>query len=119
MMWHVPNSMYTGHTSRLVEMLDLCMWHRTLFHSHTRHRLRLLVADDKHGVLLADPTLVELAGLPPVPKCNGDPEPSVHCLMGTSYASAFGVGTEQPRSAVVHQWPYSTVRPQPALMARL
>lgn len=30
------------------------------------------------------PTLVELAGLPTVPKCTGDPDPSVHCMMGVS-----------------------------------
>ena len=46
MMWHVPGSMYTGHTNRLVEMVDLY------------------------------PTLVELAGLPTVPVCKGDPDPS-------------------------------------------
>lgn len=70
--------MYTGYTTRLVEMVDLY------------------------------PTLVELAKLPPVPKCDGDPEPSVHCLQGTSYASVFGTGTAPPRTAVTHQWPYST-----------
>ena len=53
------------------------------------------------------PTLVELAGLPTVPKCEGNPEPTVHCLMGTSYASAFGVGSEPPRTFITHQWPYS------------
>ena len=51
---------------------------------------------------------MELARLPPVPKCTSDAEPSVHCLQGTSYASAFGVGSAVPRSAVTHQWPYST-----------
>ena len=50
---------------------------------------------------------MELAGLPTVPKCEGNPEPSVHCLMGTSYASAFGVGSEPPRTFITHQWPYS------------
>ena len=34
------------------------------------------------------PTLVELAGLPVVPKCTGDPDPSVHCLMGVSVSCA-------------------------------
>ena len=78
LLWRVPGGMYTGFTSRLVEMVDLY------------------------------PTLVELAKLPPVPKCVGDPEANVHCLQGTSYASAFGVGTAAPRTAVTHQWPYST-----------
>ena len=60
----------------------------------------------------ADPTLIELAGLPTVPKCKGDPAADVHCLHGTSYASAFGVGTAQPRAAALHQWPYSTCKPR-------
>ena len=58
----------------------------------------------------SDPTLVELAGLPAVPKCKGDPAANVHCLHGTSYASAFGVGTAQPRAAALHQWPYSVYK---------
>ena len=61
-----------------------------------------------HIVLPGLATLVELAQLPPVPKCTTDAEPSVHCLQGTSYASAFGVGSAAPRTAVTHQWPYST-----------
>ena len=51
-------------------------------------------------------TLVELAGLPTVPSCNGmDPEPSTHCLHGQSYASAFGVGSAPKRDFAIMQWP--------------
>ena len=56
----------------------------------------------------ADPTLVELAGIAPVPPCKGDQSPSVHCLQGTSYASEFGVGSAPAKLEVVHQWPYGT-----------
>jgi hypothetical protein len=59
-------------------------------------------------VLQVYPTLVELAGLPTVPSCNGmDPGPSTHCLHGRSYASAFGTGTAAARDFAVMQWPYS------------
>ena len=39
------------------------------------------------------PTLADLAGLAPLPACQGlDQPPSVLCTQGTSYASEFGVG---------------------------
>ena len=48
------------------------------------------------------------AGLPSLPKCKSDSLPPLPCLDGESFASAFGVGTAQPRTAAIHQWPYST-----------
>ncbi len=48
------------------------------------------------------------AGLPALPKCKSDSLPPLACLDGESFASAFGVGTAQPRTAAIHQWPYST-----------
>jgi hypothetical protein len=53
------------------------------------------------------PTLIELASIPTLPPCKGDQLPSVNCVQGLSYASAFGVGAEPPRTEVIHQWPYS------------
>jgi hypothetical protein len=67
--------------------------------------LHALTGDD--APTNADPTLVELAGLKPVPSCTGDPDPSVHCLHGRSYASAFGVGSTPAREFAIHQWPYA------------
>lgn len=78
LLWRVPGSTNTGRTTRLVEMVDLY------------------------------PTLIELAGIAPVPECKGDQPATVHCLQGTSYASAFGVGSAPAKTAVVHQWPYGT-----------
>eukprot|EP01051_Picozoa_sp_SAG22_P002872 SAG22_NODE_133_length_18379_cov_34.571937_5_plen_220_part_00 len=76
-MWRVPGSMYTGFTNRLVEMVDLM------------------------------PTLIEIAGIEPLPQCGGDAPPSINCVQGQSYASAFGIGNSPVRTEVVHQWPYS------------
>jgi iduronate 2-sulfatase len=65
LLWRVPGQPLAsqGRNGRLVEMLDLF------------------------------PTLVELAGLPAVPKCTGtaagDQPPSVLCLQGESYADEF------------------------------
>ena len=132
--------MYTGHTNRLVQMLDLYVSiFKTkssflIYQGHSTHSIdcrRFNRKSTENTIYVAirplhepspqastflmtqllrrcaQPTLVELAGLPPVPTCKGNPEPSVHCLHGTSYASAFGVGSAQPRSFITHQWPYS------------
>ena len=53
------------------------------------------------------PTLLQVAGIAPLPSCKGDQPPSVNCVQGLSYASAFGVGNATPRTEVIHQWPYS------------
>jgi len=76
LLWRVPGLAYEpGFTTRIVEMLDLF------------------------------PTLVELAGLPSLPACVGDPGPEVDCVEGVSYASAFGVGAAAAREFAIHQWP--------------
>ena len=75
LLWRVPGLAEPGYTTRIVEMLDLF------------------------------PTLVELAGLPSLPACVGDPGPEVDCVEGVSYASAFGVGAAAAREFAIHQWP--------------
>jgi arylsulfatase A-like enzyme len=58
------------------------------------------------------PTLVELTGLPPLPKCEGiDQPPNVACLQGESYASEFlpeGVvkTPSKPKQYAFSQWPF-------------
>ena len=57
------------------------------------------------------PTLIELAELPPLPKCDGiDQPPTKNCLQGESYASEF-VSTASavaapPKTYAFSQWPY-------------
>ena len=61
------------------------------------------------------PTLVELAGVPPLPRCTGlDQPPTVDCVQGESYADLF-LGTVAPRAPKAHafsQWPYPKWGPQ-------
>lgn len=56
------------------------------------------------------PTLIDLAGLPKMAKCEGvDQPPSVACLQGESYASEFGLPGMSPSIAKKYaftQWPY-------------
>ena len=56
------------------------------------------------------PTLVELAGLPPLPACTGrDQPPTVACVQGESYASEFVGSAEsaaEPKAYAFSQWPY-------------
>ena len=77
--WHVPWARLSasGYSDQFVQMTDLY------------------------------PTLSEVAGLPTVPACKGDPDPTVNCTHGRSYASAFGVGNSPPRQYAIHQWPYN------------
>jgi len=82
MMWRVPGQREEsqGLNNRLVEIIDLF------------------------------PTLVELAGLPALPKCEGvDQPPSVTCLQGESYASEFGLGnrSSEAKRYAFTQWPYA------------
>jgi len=70
LLWRVPGQSLAsqGHNERLVEMLDLF------------------------------PTIVDLAGLPPLPTCQGlDQPPGVICLQGTSYAAEFATTNESTR----------------------
>jgi arylsulfatase A-like enzyme len=81
MLWRVPNQRpeSTGLNNRFVESIDIF------------------------------PTLVELTGVPALPKCGGlDQPPTVECLQGESIASEF-VGTAVPSPPKQHafsQWPY-------------
>merc|ERR1712048_750929 len=56
------------------------------------------------------PTLLELTGVPQLPKCEGlDQPPSVICLQGESYASEFGLpglSVTAPKKYAFTQWPY-------------
>merc|ERR1711972_854855 len=56
------------------------------------------------------PTLIDLAGLPKMSKCEGlDQPPSVACLQGESYASEFGLpgaSPSTPKKYAFTQWPY-------------
>jgi len=56
------------------------------------------------------PTLVDLAGLPKLPQCEGvDQPPSVLCLQGESYASEFGLPDISPsigKKYAFSQWGY-------------
>eukprot|EP00039_Didymoeca_costata_P014971 m.247635 g.247635 ORF g.247635 m.247635 type:complete len:284 (-) comp16128_c0_seq15:1344-2195(-) len=82
LMWRIPNAPNppsTGRLERTVEMVDLF------------------------------PTLIDLAGLPPISACHGDQPPTTTCLQGTSYASLFGVGStsQYNKSYAFSQWPYN------------
>jgi iduronate 2-sulfatase len=82
MMWHIPgqSAASQGLNKRLVEIVDIF------------------------------PTLIDLTGLPKLPKCEGvDQPPSVACLQGESYASEFGMHGIAPTVAKKYaftQWPY-------------
>ena len=54
------------------------------------------------------PTLVELTGLPVIPKCDGiDQPPTTSCLQGESYASEFlALQPTTPKKYAFSQWPY-------------
>jgi len=62
------------------------------------------------------PTVVDLMGLPPLPKCEGvDQPPTVKCLQGESYADEFipslaraagGSGRSVGKMYAFSQWPY-------------
>jgi len=81
-MWRIPGQSKAsqGLNKRMVEILDLF------------------------------PTLLDLTGLPRLPKCEGlDQPPSVACLQGESYASEFGLPglpTVAPKKFAFTQWPY-------------
>lgn len=90
MLWRVPGqpAQSQGRNPRLVEMID---WF---------------------------PTVVDLAGLPPLPRCTGlDQPPGVECIQGTSYADEFS-----PRAAAVplryafSQWPYPALSGMTAVL---
>lgn len=82
LLWRIPGQSEAsqGLNNRMVEMVDLF------------------------------PTLVELAGLPPLPKCEGlDQPPSMTCVQGVSYASEFGlagIAPAAPKKYAFTQWPY-------------
>lgn len=82
MMWRVPGQSTDsqGLNHRMVEIIDLF------------------------------PTLLDLTGLPRLPKCEGiDQPPSAACLQGESYASEFGLPGLSPTVAkrcAFTQWPY-------------
>lgn len=57
------------------------------------------------------PTLIDLAALPSLPKCDGiDQPPTTECLQGESYASEFVATTPAlgapPKTYAFSQWPY-------------
>lgn len=86
LMWRVPGQPLAsqGRNERLVEMLDLF------------------------------PTLIDLAGLPAIPQCQGlDQPPSKQCVQGTSYAELFAPASHRaagpPRAGKLYaftQWPF-------------
>lgn len=55
------------------------------------------------------PTLIELTGVPPLPKCTGiDQPPTVACLQGDSIASEFlsSAAPSPPKKYAFSQWPF-------------
>lgn len=79
LMMSAPAQTRTGLTTRLTELVDLF------------------------------PTLVDVAGLPMPPPCDGDEPPSTVCLQGRSFASELGVKTanppQPPKQAAFSQFP--------------
>ena len=100
-MWRVPRSLNIGHTSRIVEMIDL-------FPTLIELVSAMSITSAAHPWCFELVRAGAQAGLPALPKCKRDSLPPLACLDGESFASAFGVGTAQPRTAAIHQWPYST-----------
>ena len=82
MLWRVPGQAEAskGLNKRMVEILDIF------------------------------PTLVDLTGVPKLPRCQGiDQPPTVNCLQGESYADEFGLTafpSTPPKKYAFTQWPY-------------